>query len=148
MTARPTARAAAVTVSLAAALGLAAAPAFAKMKAPDAQMHFKAVAGGNVAAIMHQYAPDATLHWIGGPLDGSYSGTRAIKSVWSKFAHAMGKMTDKASDIKVATDAKGMTVTANVDFIGPKSVPVRYVLVYRGRKIVDEIWQIAAKKGM
>lgn len=136
---------------LGAALGLIATPVFAAMttpdahmkNAPDAQMHFKAIAGDNVSGIMQQYAPGATFYWIGGPLDGSYTGRKAIKSVWEKFSHASGKMTEKATDILVSTDSKGMTVTANVEFTGKKTIPVRYVLVYRNRKIVDEVWQIA-----
>ena len=135
-------------LTLAAAITMTALPAFASMKAPDAQMHFKAIANANLAGIMSQYAPNATLHWVGGPLDGSYSGTAAIKGVWTKFTHVMGKMTETASNIMVAGDGKGMTVTADVHFKGHPSVPVRYVLVYRGRKIVDEVWQIDKKMGM
>lgn len=130
------------SAALAAVLGLIAAPAFAKM-APDAQMHFKAIASGKVSRIMSQYAPDATFLWVGGPLNGSYTGKKAIRSVWKKFSHAVGKTTEKTSDIVVGTNAKGMTVTADVKFIGKKTIPVRYVLAYRNGKIVDEIWQIA-----
>jgi hypothetical protein len=130
------------TAVVAAVLALGAAPAFAAtMKAPDASMHFKAIAAGNVANIMSQYAPGATLSWIGGPLDGSYTGTKAIKSVWTKFAK--DKMTEKTDDIVVGMNPQGMTVTANVVFTGKKTIPVRYVLAYRKGKIVDEIWQIA-----
>lgn len=131
------------SAAVAAVLGLIAAPAFAKMMAPDAQMHFKAIASGNVSHIMSQYAPDATFLWVGGPLNGSYTGSKAIRSVWNKFSHAVGKTTAKTSDIVVGTNSKGMTVTANVKFIGKKTIPVRYVLAYRNGKIVDEIWQIA-----
>ncbi len=134
--------------ALALALGAAAAPAFAMMTAPDAQMHFKAVASGDVAAIMRQYAPDATLVWIGGPLDGSYSGTKAIQAVWDKFAQAGGKLGEKATDIVIGSNPKGMTVTANVEFSGKKTLPVRYTLAYRNGKIVDEIWQVAPNIAM
>ncbi len=129
------------TAAVAAVLALAATPAFARMNAPDASMHFKAIASGNVANIMSQYAPGATLLWIGGPLDGSYAGTKAIRSVWTKFAN--GKMTEKVNDIVVGMNPQGMTVTANVAFIGKKTIPVRYVLAYRKGKIIDEVWQIA-----
>ena len=133
--------------AVAAVLALAATPAFAKMmKTPDASMHFKAIASGNVANIMSQYAPGATLLWIGGPLNGSYTGTKAIKSVWTKFAK--GKMSETAKDIVVGTNPDGMTVTANVEFVGKKKIPVRYVLAYRNRKIVSEIWQIAPNVAM
>lgn len=131
------------SVVLAAALGLAASPAFAAMNAPDAQMHFKAIGDGNVTSLMNQYAPGATLLWVGGPLDGTYSGTKSIQTLWQKFAKANGKMSEKVKNIVIATDPKGMTVTANVVFMGKTKIPVRYVLTYRDRKIVDEIWQVA-----
>ena len=135
------------TAVLAAALALSAAPAFAApMKAPDASMHFKAIAAGNVTQIMSQYAPKATLYWIGGPLDGSYTGMTAIKGVWTKLAK--DKMTEKTTDIVVGMNPDGMTVTANVEFVGKKKIPVRYVLAYRNRKIVSEIWQIAPNVAM
>lgn len=136
------------SVALAAALGLAATPVFAAMNAPDAQMHFKAIASGNISTLMGQYAPGATFLWVGGPLDGTYNGTKSIQSLWQKFSKANGKMTDKVSNVLVATDPKGMTVTANVEFIGKTKIPVRYILTYRNRKIVEEIWQLAPKTTM
>lgn len=131
------------SVALAAALGLAASPAFAAMTAPDAQMHFQDVAKGNITGLMGQYAPGATVLWVGGPLDGTYSGTKSIQQLWQKFSKANGTLTEKTSHIVVGTDPMGMTVTANVVFMGKSKIPVRYVLTYRNRKIVDEIWQIA-----
>ncbi len=141
------------TAALAGVLALAALPAFANMnsstmKAPDAEAHFKAIAKGDVATIMQQYAPNANFEWIGGPLDGNYSGTSAIQGVWQKFTKAGGAMKVKVTDIVVGGNPKGMTVTANVTFMGQKTIPVRYVLAYRGSKIVDEIWQIAPKMAM
>lgn len=135
------------TVAIAAAMGLAALPAFAGMTAPDAQMHFKAVASADLSAIMSQYKPDATLYWMGGPLDGAYKGTDQIKGVWSKFVKAMGATSATVKDVKVAGAGMGMTVTADVTFHGKTSVPVRYVLVYAGKKIVDEVWQVEGKMG-
>ncbi len=136
------------SVAFAAALAMLASPVFAATMAPDAQNHFKAIASGNVTMIMSQYAPNATLHWIGGPLDGSYAGTKAIQSAWTKFSGANSKLTEKVDDIMVATNPDGMTVTANVDFKGSSSIPVRYVLTYRKGKIVDEIWQIDPNMNM
>jgi hypothetical protein len=37
---------------------------------------------------------------------------------------------------------KGTTVTANVVFAGANTIKVRYALVYRDGKLVNEIWQI------
>ena len=39
------------------------------------------------------------------------------------------------------------TVTADVKFIGKNTIPVRYVLTYRGEDLVTEIWQIDPKLG-
>lgn len=134
--------------AIAGALAVIAVPAFARMTAPDAQTHFKAIASGRVSDIMSQYSPNATFVWIGGPLDGSYKGTKAIRAVWKKFARASGKMMEKADDIVIGMNPKGMTVTANVEFSGKKTIPVRYVLAYRNGKIVDEVWQIAPNAKM
>lgn len=114
------------------------------MNHPDATRHFTAIAKGNLKAIMSQYAPDATLEWVGGKLNGSYEGTDAIQDMWARFAKGAGPLTMHATDFTVATAPKdGMTVTADVVFKGKAAIPVRYVLVYRNRKIVDEIWQVA-----
>lgn len=115
------------------------------MQAPDAARHFSDVATGRVGAIMAQYAPHATLNWVGGKLNGTYRGTEAIKDVWQRFEHDMGKMTAHVSDVKVSGGKLGMTVTADVKFQGKMTVPARYVLVYRDHKIVDEVWQLASK---
>ncbi|GHE05370.1 hypothetical protein U879_02970 [Defluviimonas sp. 20V17] len=117
----------------------------AAMHAPDAARHFRDVATGRVGAIMAQYSPHATLNWVGGTLNGTYRGTEAIKDVWQRFEHDMGKMTAHVSDVKVSGGKSGMTVTADVRFSGKMTVPARYVLVYRNHKIVDEVWQLASK---
>lgn len=135
-------------ITYAATLSFAALPAFATMNAPDAQMHFKAVAHADVSQIMDEYSPDATLHWVGGPLDGTYRGKQQIAKVWSKFTHHFGKAIEMAKDIRVDGNPKGMTVTARVKYRGKSTVLVRYVLVYRDRKIVDEIWQVNGNKRM
>ncbi|MFG1351441.1 hypothetical protein [Xanthobacter autotrophicus] len=41
-----------------------------------------------------------------------------------------------------AANPKGATVTADVAFAGKSTVKVRYVLVYRDGKLIDEIWQV------
>ena len=134
-------------VALAAALGIAAVPAFATMtmKAPDAQMHYKAIANANLADIMAEYAPGATLDWVGGPLNGTYTGDAAIKGVWTKFILNETTTTEMASNIQVDGVGKLMTVTADVTFKGMKTVPVRYILVFDGKKITNEIWQVSGK---
>jgi hypothetical protein len=46
-----------------------------------------------------------------------------------------------------AANPAGATVTADVKFIGKKTIPVRYALTYRKGRLVDEIWQIDPKLG-
>lgn len=108
----------------------------------EARAHFNAIAAGNVEKIMQQYANDAVFQWVGGPLDGAYAGTDSIRTVWTKFTHANAPLDAKVSKLTEAANPKGATVTANVVFKGKQTIKVRYVLVYRGGKLVDEVWQI------
>ena len=109
----------------------------------EARAHFDAIAAGNVEKIMRQYAHDAVFQWVGGPLDGAYTGTDGIRTVWTKFTRANAPLKAKVSKLVEAANPKGATVTANVVFKGKQTIKVRYVLVYRGDKLVDEVWQIA-----
>lgn len=110
----------------------------------DAKAHFSAIGAGQVDAVMNQYAPDASFQWVGGPLNGAYSGGDKIKEVWTKFSKngpfevSVGRVEESAND-------KGATVTANVEFKGKTTIKVRYVLVYRDGKLVNEVWQIDPK---
>jgi len=111
----------------------------------DANAHFKAVAAGDVEQIMHGYADTATFQWVGGPLDGAYAGTDKIKEVWSKFAKGNAPLEVSVGKVEESANAKGATVTANVEFKGKTTIKVRYVLVYRDGKLVNEVWQIDPK---
>ncbi|MDE2088472.1 MAG: nuclear transport factor 2 family protein [Gammaproteobacteria bacterium] len=113
----------------------------------EARAHFDAIAAGNVEKIMQQYTDDAVFQWVGGPLDGAYTGTDGIRTVWTKFTRANAPLDVKVSKLIEAANPKGATVTANVVFKGKQTIKVRYVLVYRGGKLVDEVWQIAPHLG-
>ncbi|RYC31279.1 nuclear transport factor 2 family protein [Lichenibacterium minor] len=124
------------------ALAALSAPAVAGPAADMAQAHIAAIAKGDVAAVMASTAPGATLHWIGGPLDGTYASVDAQKPVWTKFTSAQGDQKATVSDLSEAANPKGATVTANVVFAGKNAVKVRYVMLYTDGKLVDEIWQV------
>jgi ketosteroid isomerase-like protein len=109
--------------------------------------HFDAIAKGQVEAIIDAYADNAVLQWVGGPLDGVYSGKTDIAPVWQKFTEAQGQLTVEVSDLRENANPKGATVSANVKFMGAKTVPVRYVLTYRGDLLVNEVWQIDPNLG-
>lgn len=113
--------------------------------ADDASMHFKAIAAGNVEQLMQGYADTASLQWVGGPLDGAYAGTDKLREVWGKFAKANAPLEVSVSKLEESANPKGATVTANVEFKGKASIKVRYVLVYREGKLVNEVWQIDPK---
>lgn len=83
-----------------------------------AKARIEAIAKGDVANITGAYGPDASLNWIGGPLDGSYASSDAISEVWTKFSNAQGTQTANVGDVWEATNPKGATVVANVVFEG------------------------------
>ena len=111
----------------------------------DASNHIKAVAAGEVDKIMANYADTAVFQWVGGPLDGVYTGGDSIRGVWSKFAKGNAPLTAKIEQVSENANPKGATVSANVTFTGKNTIKVRYVLVYRDGKLVNEIWQIDPK---
>ncbi|MCR5864519.1 nuclear transport factor 2 family protein [Aquincola sp. J276] len=126
------------------ALTLAAGSAFAA-PSDDARTHFQAIASGDTQIVMRAYADQAQLNWVGGPLDGTYATTDAIRGTWEKFGKAVGPLKLTIGSIEESANPKGSTVSANVVFEGKQPIKVRYVLTYREGKIVSETWQIDPK---
>ena len=106
-----------------------------------AQARIASIAKGDTAAVAGAYDAGAVLHWVGGPLDGTYEGAE-IKAVWEKFAKAQPNLTANVIEVSEAMNPKGATVTANVVFSGKDKIPVRYVMLFREGKLTDEIWQV------
>ena len=127
--------------TLAASLVLVAASGSTALAGPSEDLA-KSRIGGNLAAVTAAYAPEATLHWVGGPLNGTYRRAGRIKEVWSKFFAVQGAQKATISEIAEAANPKGGTVTADVTFTGKNTVKVRYVLLYLDGKLIDEIWQV------
>ncbi len=125
------------------AFGLSSTLALAGPATDSAQAHINAIASGNVPSVLEQYQDGASLQWIGGPLDGTYSNKGDLTTVWGKFAKGQGMMTVKIENLMEYANPKGATVSADVFFTGSKTVPVHYVLSYRDGKLVSEIWQVA-----
>jgi hypothetical protein len=123
----------------------AAQPALGGPALDAAQAHIAAVGAGERAAILRGYADDARLTWVGGPLDGTYTGPAAIGAVWDKFGAAAGPARVTVMGIEEAANPKGATVLATVRFDGKIQVKVRYVLTYRDGKLVNETWQVDPK---
>jgi ketosteroid isomerase-like protein len=107
-----------------------------------AKSHFAAIASGDIADVMRDYADDARLNWIGGLFDGSHNGPAAIRTTWEKFKEVHGDMRFSLGQLEESANSKGATVVASVLFAGKTSVKVRFVLTYRDGKLVSETWQI------
>lgn len=132
------------TSILSAALLSASTMAFAA-PADDATAHFKAIAAGNVDQVMMDYGSNPTMQWVGGKLNGAYTGKDRIREVWSKFSKSSAPLEVNIGKLEESANPDGATVTANVEFKGKSAIKVRYMLVYRDGKVVDEVWQIDPK---
>ena len=131
-------------VAAASSLSLASAASFAA-PVDDARSHFQAVGAGDVAVVMRGYADNAQFNWVGGPLDGTYASADAIRGVWEKFTKSAGPLKVSIDKLEESANAKGSTVSANVQFEGKAPIKVRYVLTFREGKIVSETWQVDPK---
>lgn len=127
---------------LSASLFACFANAWAGQASDDAKLHFQAIGNGDVPLLMRGYADNAQLNWVGGPLDGIYTGAASIGGTWEKFAKSQGQLKVSIGKLEESTNPKGSTITANVLFEGKQPIKVRYVLSYRDNKIVGETWQI------
>jgi hypothetical protein len=132
------------TLTLLALVGLAV-PAFAETPANLAKMHLDAVGAGDVAKITSQYNASSSLAWVGGPLNGTFIGPQQLAEVWGKFAKAQAPLKVSVRDMKESGNPAGTTVTADVVFTGKNTLKIRYVMLYRGDNLVDEVFQIDPK---
>ncbi|MCF8501910.1 MAG: nuclear transport factor 2 family protein [Rhodospirillum sp.] len=107
-----------------------------------ARAHIDAIAKGDVNGILASYGDGAVLHWVGGPLDGTHHGD-GLSTVWRQFTKAQGVLKAEVGGLREEANPAGTTVSANVVFQGQKTLPVYYVMLFRGGKLVDEVWQIS-----
>ena len=124
---------------------IAAAVQAGPLEAKMAEAHLKAVAAGDVEALLLDYAEDAYMDWVGGPLDGRYRGKAAIREVWKKWASANDGKPRQArlGNIEQYANPKGVALQASAEYAGKTSVKVWHVLVYRDGQLATELWQIA-----
>ena len=105
--------------------------------------HWNQIAIENSSLIMKQYAVNATLNWVGGPLNGVYHGTSAINTTWNKFFTAWQAVwfyasTGTTSNPIVTINGNTATITANfTQFVVQSSsthafeyINTTYTLVY------------------
>jgi len=110
-----------------------------------ARAHLDAVAAGDIDALMRDYADDAYLDWVGGPLDGRYRGKAEIRAMWQKFIKANDSKPRPASFGKLTafSNAKGASVQARAAYGGTTPVKAWHMMTYREGELTTEIWQIA-----
>jgi len=120
-----------------------------------AMSHWNNIAIENVSAIIQEYAPNATLHWVGGPLTGTYMGTTQISATWTKFTDLYEAVFWYAvTPPTVSKSSNGYTVTAPLQFVvAPTSDPIHtYILnvtetldyqpVNGQYMLVNEVWAV------
>lgn len=109
-----------------------------------ADAHLKAIAAGDVDTVMKAYGDEPSMDWIGGPLDGRYRGTEAVRELWKKFAAANDNQPRPLQRTSIVQNGnpKGVTLTVTAEYGGKTTVRTHQVLVYRDMKLVSEVWQI------
>lgn len=137
-----------LSLTACAAAALFAAAGAMAVPVDDAKTHFQAIGSGDLAVVMRGYADQAQFNWVGGPLDGTYMSADAIRGVWEKFTKSQGPLKVSVDKLEESANAKGSTISANVQFEGKAPIKVRYVLTFREGKIVSETWQIDPKLSM
>ena len=109
-----------------------------------AHAHLEAVAAGDLEALMRDYADDAYMDWVGGPLDGRYHGKAAIRAVWEKFIGANAGKPRPAHFGKLVafSNPRGTSLEARAEYGGTVPVKAWHVLTYRDGDLTTEVWQI------
>jgi hypothetical protein len=106
--------------------------------------HLSAIAGGQLDAVQATYATDARLDWVGGNLEGRYSGAEAIGKLWRTFHERRQPMQITVDSIESHANDKGATVIASVIYKSTDATTkVRQIITLRDGRIHTEIWQIA-----
>ncbi|MHB8359891.1 MAG: nuclear transport factor 2-like protein [Thermoplasmataceae archaeon] len=80
--------------------------------------HWNNIAIENNTTVMQEYEPNATLHWVGGPLNGTYSGLSEINTTWNRFFGLWSAVWFYAESPPVITiSGNTANVNATVQFI-------------------------------
>ena len=119
----------------------------------DAFSHWNDISIENSTLLSNQYANNASLQWIGGPLSGTYSGIGNITATWNKFFNLWGAVWFYTiTPPTVTIYGQYATVTSQNQFVvTPANDPyqvqyinVSYKIVYSGSTnlIQNEVWKI------
>lgn len=119
-------------------------PAFAgPLDIAKAKEHLAAVSAGDLEALMKDYADDAYMDWVGGPLEGRYTGKAAIRAVWQKFIAANEGKPRAAifGEVESYANPKGVSIETKAVYTGKTQTKVWHVLVFRDGTLTTELWQ-------
>ena len=121
-----------------------------------AMSHWNNIAIENATAVAAEYGPSSTLHWVGGPLTGTYQGHNQIQGVWTKFSNLYEAVFWYAVQPPTVTQSSsGTTVSANLQFVvSPTTDPIHtYILnvteqissqqVGNSYQISNEVWKVS-----
>jgi len=122
----------------------------------QAYSHWSAITARDSNTVMSEYAPDAKLYWLGGPLNGNFTDKNGIQDEWAKFFKANPDVYMNVTDFKVQIlGGNRGVVTARLAFFNLHSdgttttVRVNYALVYTLKdgnwSLVEEWWSIAPR---
>jgi len=121
-----------------------------------AMSHWNDIAIENIDLVAPEYLPNATLHWVGGPLSGTYSGISSIESVWNKFFNMYETVywytIIPPSVVMVSPGVYNATGYAQF-LVAPTSAPINvlvlnvteiltYVNTSSGYEIETEVWKV------
>jgi len=135
-----------LTLAIAAVPWCVAPSAFAgPLDEAKARAHLDAIAAGDLDGLMRDYADDAYMEWVGGPLDGRYRGKDQIRVVWQKFiAINEGKpRPTKLGKLQAYANPRGASIEAKAAYDGKLPIKAWHVLTYREGELTTEVWQIA-----
>ncbi len=123
-----------------------------------AYAHFAAIGSENLTATMSQYGSNPVLYWVvspSSPLNGTYSGTGAVQTTWSKFFKANPSAYYALYNLSVSVSGTSATVTTNVWYIlggGKVTLKLPYELVYTVQNgswlLAQEYWGIPGNPGL
>ncbi|WP_236719377.1 hypothetical protein [Picrophilus oshimae] len=120
-----------------------------------AYSHWNNITIENLSLVSAEYTSNATLHWIGGPLSGTYTGISQINATWTKFFNLWSAVWFYAeAPPTVMVSGNTATVTSMNQFVltpfsAEKQVQylnisytLNYILVNNNWKIYNEVWHI------
>ena len=116
--------------------------------------HWDNIARQSLSTTISYYSNTSKLYWIGGPLNGTYSGIKPIEDVWTKFFEAQEVVWFMANQTNVIVNSPSATIDSQVswlvssnttDYTGYTMIKTDYTIVYDFSStpmIMEETWKI------